>query len=99
MIPHARIIALSNHCVYLNRKCSSQSEAESIYTPLHGFTAMDLGYEKGNAISNFINRLDERPLTTTYLSLFDQIWNDAQKLEGITSRLCDHIGQPSPEPR
>ena len=53
---------------------------ESVYLPLHGFTAVDLGYEKGNAISNFVNRIDEQPLTTTYLSLFDQIWNDPEKL-------------------
>lgn len=67
------------------------SDMESVYLPLHGFTAVDLGYEKGNAVSNFVNRLDERPMTTTYLSLFDQIWNDADKLEDVTEKLCDHI--------
>jgi len=64
---------------------------ESVYLPLHGFTAVDLGYEKGNAISNFVNRMDEQPLTTTYLSLFDQIWNDPEKLEDVTAKLCEHI--------
>ena len=65
--------------------------AESVYLPLHGFTAVDLGYEKGNAVSNFVNRIDEQPLTTTYLSLFDQIWNDPEKLEDVTTRLYEHI--------
>jgi len=69
----------------------SGDENQSVYLPLHGFTAVDLGYEKGNAISNFVNRIDEQPLTTTYLSLFDQIWNDPEKLEDVTSRLCEHI--------
>ena len=64
---------------------------ESVYLPLHGFTAVDLGYEKGNAVSNFVNRIDEQPLTTTYLSLFDQIWNDSEKVEDVTPRLCEHI--------
>ena len=63
----------------------SANGAESVYLPLHGFTAVDLGYEKGNAVSNFVNRLDEQPLTTTYLSLFDQIWNDPEKLDDVTS--------------
>jgi len=69
----------------------TSSGKESIYLPLHGFTAVDLGYEKGNAISNFVNRIDEQPLTATYLSLFDQIWNDPEKLEDVTARLCEHI--------
>lgn len=64
---------------------------ESVYLPLHGFTAVDLGYEKGNAVSNFVNRIDEQPLTSTYLSLFDQIWNDPEKLEDVTAKLCEHI--------
>src|SRR5882757_7043285 len=69
----------------------SGNGSDSVYLPLHGFTAVDLGYEKGNAVSNFVNRMDEQPLTTNYLSLFDQIWNAPDKLEDVTSRLCDHI--------
>lgn len=64
---------------------------DSVYLPLHGFTAVDLGYEKGNAVSNFVNRMDEQPATGSYLSLFDQIWNDAAKLEDVTAKLCEHI--------
>lgn len=63
---------------------------ESVYLPLLGFTAVDLGYEKGNAVSNIITRI-EQPNTGTYLSLFDQIWNDPEKLEDVTAKLCDHI--------
>jgi hypothetical protein len=65
--------------------------AETAYVPLQGFTAVDLGYEKGNAVSNFVNRIDEHPLTTTYLTLFNQIWNDPDKLDDVTARLREHI--------
>ena len=36
-------------------------------------------------------RSTSQPLTATYLSLFDQIWNDPEKLEDVTAALCDHI--------
>ena len=71
--------------------CVAASQSESVYMPLHGFTAVDLGYEKGDAVSNFVNRFDEKPLTSTYITLFDQIWNDPRQLEDVTDRLCDHI--------
>ncbi len=66
-------------------------DCRSTYMPLHGFTAVDMGYEKGNAVSNFVNRMDEQPLTATYMTLFDQIWNDKEKLEDVTEKLCEHI--------
>ena len=69
----------------------SAGENTAVYLPLHGFTAVDLGYQQGNAVSNFVNRFDEPPMGTTYLALFDQIWNDPSKLEDVTNRLCDHI--------
>jgi superfamily II DNA or RNA helicase len=69
----------------------SADTKDSVYLPLHGFTAVDLGYEKGNAVSNFVNRIDEQTITATYLSLFDQIWNDPEKLEDVTVKLCEHI--------
>lgn len=64
---------------------------EAAYMPLHGFTAVDLGYQPGDAISNMVNRIDETVHTSTYLQLFDQIWNDPTKLEDVTTTICDHI--------
>ena len=66
-------------------------ESDAVYLPLHGFTAVDLGYQQGDAVSNLVNKIDEPTITSTYLNLFDQIWNDTEKLEDVTSRLCDHI--------
>ena len=67
------------------------SGAASIYMPLHGFTAVDLGYQRGDAVSNIVNKFDEPAHAGVFLSLFDQIWNDPEKLEDVTSRICDHI--------
>ncbi len=69
----------------------NDGESKSAYMPLHGFTAVDLGYEKGNAVSNFVNKMDDPVMTGVYLSLFEQIWNDKEKLEDVTERLCEHI--------
>ncbi len=71
--------------------CVRTAASEAVYLPLHGFTAVDLGYQPGNAVSNMVNRIDEQPFTTTYINLFDQIWNDPAKLDDVTVRLCDHI--------
>jgi len=71
--------------------CVQSAEASAAYLPLHGFTAVDLGYQQGNAVSNLVNKMDEPSFTSTYLSLFDQIWNDPEKLEDVTAKICDHI--------
>ena len=71
--------------------CIQGSEGDTAYMPLHGFTAVDLGYQQGNAISNLVNRFDEPVFTATYLQLFEQIWNDPEKLEDVTAVICDHI--------
>lgn len=71
--------------------CVRTDTAAAVYMPLHGFTAVDLGYQVGDAVSNLVNKMDEPAMTAIYLNLFDQIWNDQQKLEDVTSRLCDHI--------
>jgi hypothetical protein len=71
--------------------CIQGSEGDTAYMPLHGFTAVDLGYQQGNAISNLVNRFEEPAFTATYLQLFEQIWNDPEKLEDVTAVICDHI--------
>ena len=71
--------------------CVQSDSGDTAYMPLHGFTAVDLGYQPGNAVSNLVNKMDEPTFTATYLSLFDQIWNDTEKLEDVTAQVCDHI--------
>ena len=71
--------------------CVQNGNTDAVYMPLHGFTAVDLGYQKGNAVSNIINKMDEPAATSTFLNLFDQVWNDSEKVHDVTDRLCDHI--------
>ena len=71
--------------------CVQASGTDTAYMPLHGFTAVDLGYQQGNAVSNLVNKMDDAPFAATYLSLFDQIWNDPEKLEDVTAQICEHI--------
>lgn len=61
------------------------------YAPLQGFTAVDLGYQQGDAVSNFINKFDETAHAKNYLDLFDQIWSDPDKVEDVTANVCEHI--------
>ena len=71
--------------------CVSSSEGETVYCGIQGFTAVELGYQKDNAVSRMINCLEEQPFTSTYLALFDQIWNNADQLQDVTETVCDHI--------
>ena len=71
--------------------CLESETAQASYIPLHGFTAVDLGYQQGDAVSNFINKISEPSLSSTYLQLFNEIWNDKEKLENVTDNICQHI--------
>ena len=71
--------------------CLKDGDETAAYMPLHGFTAVDLGYQQGDAISNFINRFDDAPSTKSWLDLFDQIWSDDSKLKDVTDAICAHI--------
>jgi hypothetical protein len=71
--------------------CLEGSGTGAVYMPLHGFTAVDLGYQQGNAVSNMVNKMDEPSVAATYISLFDQIWSDEEKLKDVTGLICEHI--------
>jgi ERCC4-related helicase len=64
---------------------------QTVYLPIAGFTAADLGYQRSDAFSNIVNKIDEPALTSTYLNLFNEIWNDQEKLEDVTEAICEHI--------
>jgi hypothetical protein len=65
--------------------------AGAAYMPLSGFTAVDLGYQRGDAISNYTQVMDEPHFAQTYLSLFDQIWHDQTKVRDVTAEVLEHI--------
>ena len=64
---------------------------KAAYMPLQGFTTADLGYERGNAVSNMVHRIDDAPMTAQYIQLFDQIWHNADQLDDVTEAVYDHI--------
>ena len=47
--------------------CVQAGVTETAYMPMHGFTAVDLGYQQGNAVSNLVNKMDEAPFAATDL--------------------------------
>lgn len=66
-------------------------DGDTVFAPINGFTAVDLGYQKGSAVSNFVHKFDQMPFTAQYLQLFDQIWSDPGKLEDVTTQVVQHI--------
>ena len=70
--------------------CVKDNES-SVFSPISGFSAVDLGYQKGDAVSNFVNKFEDSTMTQTYLGLFEQIWNDKEKLQDVTDSLIEHI--------
>jgi len=69
-----------------------ESSAEGVaYMPISGFTAVDLGYQKGDAVSNFVTKFDDPSHAQMYLQLFNQIWVDSEKVKDVTDAICDHI--------
>ena len=71
--------------------CVCSPEGETVYSGIQGFTAVELGYQKDDAVSRMINCLDERPFTSQYLTLFDQMWSNADLVRDVTETVCDHI--------
>ena len=67
------------------------NENSSVYTPLNGFTAVDLGYQKGNAVSYLVQKIDDNLMSNQYVQLFEQIWKDADKVNDVTNAIIDHI--------
>ena len=54
----------------------SGSQEQVVYMPITGFTTVDLGCERGNNVYNMVNRMDDAPVTQTYMQLFNTVWND-----------------------
>ena len=61
-----------------------------VYTPINGFTTVDIGCERGNNSYNMINRI-EAPDATSYLQLFETLWNDKDKLQDVTDVVIQNI--------
>ena len=60
------------------------------YMPMNGFTTVDIGCDRGNNAYNMVNRL-ESPFAEQYMQIFDEIWQDKEKLEDVTEMVLENI--------
>ena len=60
------------------------------YSPINGFTTVDLGCEKGNNAYTMIQKA-EAPFSKAYIDLFNQLWNDGSRLQAVTDEVIDSI--------
>lgn len=60
------------------------------YSPINGFTTVDLGCERGNNAYTMIQKA-EAPFSQMYLSLFDGLWSDPVKLQDVTDEVIENI--------
>ena len=60
------------------------------YMPITEFSTVGLGCERGNNAYNYIQKT-EAPMSSAYLSLFDQLWDDKSKLQDVTDEVIDSI--------
>lgn len=63
---------------------------DKCYMPISGFTTVDLGCERGNNAYCMISKMG-MPHSSTYLELFDTIWNDSSKLQDVTEEVVESI--------
>ncbi len=63
---------------------------DSCYTPITGFTSVELGSEHGNNAYTMMQKI-ETPLSDGYLKLFDDLWNDTKKLQEVTGEVIENI--------
>jgi SNF2 family DNA or RNA helicase len=67
-----------------------EASDSSTYLPLNGFTTVDLGCKKGNNIYNMVTKIDA-PYSAEYVKLFDNIWNDKEKLNDVTEQVIENV--------
>lgn len=60
------------------------------YMPLNGFTTVDLGVERGNNAYTMIQKA-EAPFSANYALIFDQLWNDKERLQDVTNEVVESI--------
>ena len=67
-----------------------RQEEEVAYAPVNDFTTVDLGKEKGNQMFSLINRI-AAPLSAQYLEVFNELWEDEERMQEVTDQVVEHI--------
>lgn len=65
-------------------------KAQTAYTPIAGFTTVDIGCERGNNTYNMVNCM-EAPYSHQYMELFEQLWNDREKMQDVKDVVIENI--------
>lgn len=61
------------------------------YTPIEGFTAVDLGYEQNNMYFQGIMKQDDENYASFFFNQFNTLWNDDSKMEDVTDSIVEYI--------
>ena len=64
---------------------------ESTYMPINGFTTVDLGCERGNNAYYPVQKTESYENGQYFLKLFEEIWNDKNRLQDVTDFVLDNI--------
>ena len=64
---------------------------DSSYMPLIGFTAVDLGCERGNNAYYPVQKTESYENGRYFLNLFESVWRDNKKLEDVTQEVIESI--------
>lgn len=65
-------------------------DAQTAYMPMSGFTTADIGCERGNNTYNMVNCM-EAPFAQQYMQLFEQLWNNHEKMQDVTDAVIENI--------
>ncbi|KDN11153.1 helicase-related protein [Gilliamella sp. Imp1-1] len=63
---------------------------DNAYIPINGFTTIDLGCERGNNAYNIVQKISS-PDSIKFLSIFNELWQDKNKLQDVTNVVIDNI--------
>lgn len=68
----------------------SNDDTGCSYTPVNGFTTVDLGCERGKNLSNFVVKSTFEE-STKFLDLFESVWNDRNKMQNVKDQILESI--------
>ena len=63
----------------------------STYMPINGFTTVDLGCERGNNAYYPVQKTESYENANYFLKLFEQLWNDKNRLQEVTDVVIENI--------
>ncbi len=63
-----------------------------VYLNISEFSMAGFGYKKDNSLLNPITKFSDQNSCNTFLTQFQQVWNDANSLEDITKKVLEYIG-------